>query len=145
MARPTKYKEEHCEAAKKLCLLGATDVELADFFGVTEKTLNNWKKTKPGFFQSIKEGKIQADALVADRLFNRACGYSHEDTKIMQHEGAPVIVPYTKHYPPDAVSAIFWLTNRQSSRWRRAPDPSQGDTAPPPAKIVFEVADARRS
>jgi hypothetical protein len=30
--RPTKYKEEYNEQAYKLCLLGATDKELADFF-----------------------------------------------------------------------------------------------------------------
>lgn len=32
MARPTKYKAEYAEQALKLCRLGATDVELANFF-----------------------------------------------------------------------------------------------------------------
>ena len=30
--RPTKFKEEFIEQAEKLCKLGATDVDLADFF-----------------------------------------------------------------------------------------------------------------
>lgn len=30
--RPTKYKEEYTDQAYKLCLLGATDKEMADFF-----------------------------------------------------------------------------------------------------------------
>lgn len=46
----------------KLCLLGATDKELGDFFNVTEQTINNWKKDFPSFFESIKRGKIDADA-----------------------------------------------------------------------------------
>jgi DNA-binding XRE family transcriptional regulator len=33
-------REEYDEQARKLCLLGATDAELADFFGVSEQTLN---------------------------------------------------------------------------------------------------------
>lgn len=32
MARPTKYQEAYAEQARKLCLLGYTDAELADFF-----------------------------------------------------------------------------------------------------------------
>lgn len=55
-------KAEYKEQARKLCRLGATDVQLADFFGVTEKTLNNWKNKYPGFLQSLKEGKEIADA-----------------------------------------------------------------------------------
>ena len=30
MARPTKYQEAYAEQARKLCLLGYTDAELAD-------------------------------------------------------------------------------------------------------------------
>ena len=41
--RPTKYKDEYCEQAYKLCLLGATDKEMADFFQVSLSTLNLWK------------------------------------------------------------------------------------------------------
>lgn len=33
--RPTEFKPEYVEQVKKLCLLGATDDEIADFFGVT--------------------------------------------------------------------------------------------------------------
>ena len=38
--RPTKYKEEYAEQAYKLCLLGAKDKEMADFFQVSLSTLN---------------------------------------------------------------------------------------------------------
>ena len=32
IGRPTKYKPEYSAQAQKLCLLGATDAEMADFF-----------------------------------------------------------------------------------------------------------------
>lgn len=54
MARPTKYQEAYAEQARKLCLLGYTDAELADFFEVSEATINNWKLEYPEFLESIK-------------------------------------------------------------------------------------------
>ncbi len=38
----SKYQEDYAEQAYKLCLLGATDNTLADFFEVSEQTINNW-------------------------------------------------------------------------------------------------------
>lgn len=120
--RPTAYKEEYNEQAYRLCLLGATDKELASFFHVSEQTLNSWKTAHPEFLESLKRGKSQADGEVADKLFQRAKGYSHDAVKILQYEGSPVIVPYTEHYPPDTTAAIFWLKNRRPDLWRDKQD-----------------------
>ena len=116
--RPTNYKKEYDEQAYKLCLLGATDKEMADFFNVKEQTINNWKKNHPSFFESIKRGKIVADANVAKSLYNRALGYYHPEDKIFNDNGEPLIVPTVKHYPPDPTAAIFWLKNRKPAEWR---------------------------
>lgn len=116
--RPTKYKEEYNELVYKLSLLGATDREMADIIGVGEKTLNNWKEAHPEFLQSLKEGKENADANVANRLYQRAMGYEHPEDKIFNDNGLPLIVPTIKHYPPDPTAAIFWLKNRQPQKWR---------------------------
>lgn len=116
--QPSLYRPEYAEQARKLCLLGATDAELADFFRVAESTINNWKDAYPEFLESITRGKIQADAEVADKLFQRACGYSHSAVKIMQNNGEPVIVDYVEHYPPDTQAASLWLRNRQPKKWR---------------------------
>lgn len=115
---PSLYKTEYNEQARKLCLLGATDAELGDFFNVTETTINNWKIDFPEFFESIKKGKEYADANVANKLYNRALGYEHEEDKIFNDQGVPLIVPTVKHYPPDTTAAIFWLKNRQPAKWR---------------------------
>ena len=58
MARPTKYQEAYAEQARKLCLLGYTDAELADFFEVSESTINKWKLDYPEFSKKKKKGDI---------------------------------------------------------------------------------------
>lgn len=127
VGRPTDFREEFIEQAYNLTLLGATDAELANFFKVTETTINNWKIDYPKFFESLKEGKEEADAKVAKSLYNRALGYSHEDEKIFNDDGKALIVPTTKHYPPDVTAAIFWLKNRQPKIWRDKPQEDAED------------------
>lgn len=118
MARPSDYKAEYAEQAYKLCLLGATDKELGDFFSVTEQTVNNWKSKHPEFFESLTRGKMAADAQVAESLFKRALGYSHPAEKIMVVAGTVQREQYTEHYPPDTPAASLWLRNRQPEKWR---------------------------
>lgn len=116
--RPSDYKPEYDEQAKKLCRLGATDSDLADFFEVTEQTINNWKTSYPEFFESIKKGKLTADMEVADRLYQRALGFEHDSEEIKVADGEVIRVPIRKIYPPDSTAAIFWLKNRRSKDWR---------------------------
>jgi hypothetical protein len=122
--RPTKYKPEYADQAYKLCLLGAIDKELAGFFDVAESTVSEWKLEYPEFSEALKNGKDKADANVADRLYQRAMGYEHDDVELKVvslggKSGSEVQeVPVRKYYPPDPVAAIFWLKNRQPGRWR---------------------------
>lgn len=119
MGRPSSYKPEYAVQAGKLCKLGATDKEIADFFGVDERTVNRWKSEHLEFCQSLKEGKTLADAEVADRLYQRAMGYTHHAVKIAASpSGEHVSVPYVEHYAPDTTAAIFWLKNRRPDLWR---------------------------
>ena len=116
--RPSDYRIEYNEQVEKLCLLGATDIEIANFFNVDERTIQRWRLDFPEFCRSVKKGKELADSRVAESLFNRALGYKHEEDKIFNDQGSPLIVPTIKHYPPDTTAAIFWLKNRQPSKWR---------------------------
>ena len=118
--RPTKYKAEYVEQVYKLCLLGATDEELADFFEVDERTINRWKIDYPDFCQSIKKGKLIADGEVAQSLYKRANGYEYKEIKSAPNrDGKLGIKEITvKHIPPDTGAAFIWLKNRQSKKWR---------------------------
>jgi hypothetical protein len=116
--RPTLYKASMNKQAEKLCKLGATDKELADFFDIAESTLNLWKNEHPKFMESIKKGKVFADANVAESLYRRATGYSHPDVDIRVIDDQIIQTRITKHYPPDTPAGIFWLKNRQKHKWR---------------------------
>ncbi|EBI4320608.1 terminase [Salmonella enterica] len=120
--RPSAYREEFAEQARKLCLLGATDKELAEFFEVSEATINNWKLVHYEFLESIKRGKQIADGEVADRLYQRAMGFIAPDIDIRVIENKIVETPLEKYYPPDTAAAIFWLKNRQKDKWRDKQD-----------------------
>jgi hypothetical protein len=144
--RKSTYKPEHVELARKLCLLGATDKEMGDVFGVSEATVHLWRQTHLEFAEAIKEGKAAADANVANRLYRRAMGYSHEAVKIVADakSGAEHIVPYTERYPPDTTACIFWLKNRRPDLWR---DKLQAEHTGPgngPVQVTTELGPAAK-
>lgn len=112
------YRPEFAKQAAKLCELGATDQDLADFFGVIERTITNWKNEKPGFAKAINEAKAQADARVVKSLYQRALGYSHKATKFFQHDGEILEKDYIEQYPPDTTACIYWTKNRMPKEWR---------------------------
>lgn len=116
--RPTKFKSEFIAQAEKLCKLGATDIEVADFFNVEVRTIYRWKAENAEFCQSLKVGKQAADERVERSLFARATGYEHDDVDIRVIEGQVVQTPIRKYYPPDTTAGIFWLKNRKPADWR---------------------------
>ena len=116
--RPTSFKPEFIKQAKKLAELGATDRDAADFFEVSESTLNLWKLKNRAFSESLKIGKEIADQRVEQSLYRRALGYSHDAVKIMTVGKDVHIQPFVEHFPPDTTAAIFWLKNRRPDKWR---------------------------
>lgn len=118
MGRPSKFKNEFIEKARSMCEGGATDIELADAFGVDISTLYRWKATIPEFREAQKIAKVVADERVERSLFARATGYEHPEVDIRVVDGVIVETPIRKFYPPDTTAAIFWLKNRQPEAWR---------------------------
>ena len=125
------------DQAYKLCLLNATDKDLADFFEITVETLNDWKLKFPSFSLSIKEGKEEADMKVGHALFQRAVGYTHKAVEIKvvskegKHSGSEVVhVPVEKHYPPEIRAIQFWLMNRRRKEWTASPEVEKECDAP---------------
>jgi hypothetical protein len=116
--RPTKYKPEYAEQAAKLCRLGATDAQLADFFEVSISTVALWKVQHQEFSDAIKIPKAEADTSVEQSLYRRAMGYEHDEVDIKVIGGEVVQTPIRKYYPPDTTAAIFWLKNRKPEQWR---------------------------
>lgn len=130
---PTKYKEEYAEQAFKYKLLGATDEEMAGFFEVSVKTLNNWKHEHPEFLQSIKDGGANADANVSKSLYKRATGYKYTETTKEVNEAGQIAVSkiVVKEVAPDTNAGMRWLGNRRRNTWREK-------QAPLPIKFEFD-------
>lgn len=117
--RPSTYRAEYAAVARKLCLLGATDHDLAEAFDKGEATIRRWKIEHADFAAACEVGKAEADSRVEQSLYNRAVGYSYKSEKIFCNKDGDVTrVEYVAHVPPDVVAQIFWLKNRKPAQWR---------------------------
>jgi hypothetical protein len=115
--RPTAYKPEYAEKVFKLCLLGAIDDEIADFFEVAVATINNWKHQHPDFLDAMRRGKTEADAEVAHSLYKKATGYSYETERLVGKGDDKKVAKLTVHVEADTTAAQFWVKNRKSAVW----------------------------
>jgi len=141
--RPTKYKREYDEQVYKLCLLNATDIEIAKFFDVAESTIYEWRLKHRKFSESMHEGKIKADTKVAHSLFQRAMGAKcvqqkaikikepifNKDNKKIGEKESVVVVDVLFEEPPDTAAIKFWLGNRHPDKWKekQTPDSSTNE------------------
>ena len=116
--RPTLYKAENAELARKFCMLGATNEDLARCFEVSRSTIDHWIDTIPEFAASIQEGRDLADAAVIQKLYSRAMGFTTEIKKHVLYRGELREIPLTLYYPPDIQACIFWLRNRRRRDWQ---------------------------
>ncbi|MCG7587350.1 hypothetical protein [Photobacterium sp. OFAV2-7] len=144
MAAPTgntfnnKYNPEYAKQCYKLCLLGAIDKDLAGFFEVDRDTIKNWAKKHPEFAEARRAGKMQADAEVASKLFERATGCTVRKQKVLSNGD---IVEYKEELPPETRAMEYWLQCRNRDKW----NPKQkvelsGDAENPLAFLMAEVA-----
>lgn len=121
----------HINMIFNLCILGHTDSEIAKVIGISVSTLSKWKEKYPEVLDAIREGKDEADGKVANALLQAALGYSHPDVqvltnrvkvydekgKVIEERTEPLMVPITKHYPPNVRAAIKFLEVRQPGKW----------------------------
>lgn len=145
MARPTNYRKEYAEQARQLCLLGSTDKQLGDFFGVSEQTINTWKNKYPEFLESIKEGKLIADAKVVASLYKRALGFEYNEIELRTDDKTKSKRVTKKMVVPDTTAIIFWLKNRQPEYWRDKQEvdhqSSDGSMSTKPIKVELVSPD----
>ena len=125
--RPTAYRPDFCEQARKYCLLGATNEELGALFGVTRRTIDNWIATQPAFAAAVESGRLVADSKVASGLYARATGFERTVKRTALYRGEPKDFETNVYFPPDTQACIFWLRNRRRQTWRDAPTAATAD------------------
>ena len=118
VGRPTLYKPEYAKQAKKLCEMGATDVELCKFFEISHETLYQWSNVNEEFAESRKVGKAACDNRVERSLYQKALGFTREAEKVVIIDDVPIKVKYEEYVPPSDTAMIFWLKNRRKDQWR---------------------------
>ncbi len=117
-------KNVRLDKVEKLYKAGWTDEQVADFFGITRMTLDRWCKQSKTLLHLKEDWKRGADEKVEKSLYQRACGYSHDEEVIKvvavgANNGSEIErVDTVKHYAPDPTSMIFWLKNRQPKKWK---------------------------
>lgn len=101
---------------------GLIDKQIAHNIGITEQTLNVWKKKYPSLFDALKRGKEVVDRQVENALLKRAIGYEYEEVKTFIEESdgkkKKKVEKTTKHVSGDVTAQIFWLKNRKPADWR---------------------------
>jgi hypothetical protein len=119
--RPTLYRPEYVDQVRKLCQLGATDIEVARFLEINPATLYRWQAEHPEFCEAMAIGKAPADNRVERSLYQRACGYDIPIRKVViRKEGDAEIVTVTEtveHIPGDVGAIGRWLSNRKPRQW----------------------------
>jgi hypothetical protein len=134
IGRPTKYLREYDKQAYKLCLLGFTNKQLAEFFDVSDSTIDTWLATKKSFLVQVRAGRTVADSNVVAAMYKRAIGFKYNEVTFEKIDGQVnltitpdelITVPaykkkiVTKLVIPDTGAQVNWLTNRQKELWRR--------------------------
>lgn len=109
---PPAIGPKDAEIARVSCMLGATNETLAERFGVSSRTVDNWIATIPAFRDTVKQGRRVADESVVVALFARATGMERKMTKVFCHDGQPPTAHYMVQLPPDVRACMFWLCNR---------------------------------
>jgi len=143
-----KFKQEYIKHAYLLAVAGKIDKEIAEYFDISERLLNNWKNEYPEIMQSIKKGKDEFDTgNVENALLKRALGYEYKETIQSTDEkgkevkkGAKVI---TKTALPDVGALCFWLKNRQQGRWRDKPNADTGEIVLKTISNIAEILSKR--
>jgi hypothetical protein len=136
----------HPEQAFKYALLRKTQDDLARLFEISTDTLDKWLARYKKLRQRWDEGGEHADAEVAHALWQRATGRTRvRATKIMQYEGAPVIVPYIERFAPDVKAAETWLNVRQKWKTTAAQEHSGPDGEPiEVSRVEYVIVDPKK-
>lgn len=98
-------------------MLGATDAELADWLGISPKSVQRLKQRDPAFKAAVLAGGREANANVVYAGYRRAVGMRVVEQKAVVCNGEITIVDLEREIPPDTGAVFKWLHNRERDAW----------------------------
>ena len=114
--RPSKYKPEYADIARKLCAqCGFIDLQLAKWFEVNVDTIYQWKLKHPEFAEALKVGKAETDDLVERSVVAHISGYYVTEDE-MDRSGN--VKQLRKWIPGNPRAGMKWLAARRSEQYR---------------------------
>lgn len=118
MAKKSKYEElvkDKLDTIEGLYREGWTLAAIANFLGISERTLCNYKNQYPELAEALKRGNDDAVYAVENALLRSALGYTYEEEELLKNGVVATVQKYAK---PNVNAQIFFLKNRAKNRWR---------------------------
>jgi len=141
-----KYDADSFPAlAERACTdQAASLMDLAKLFRVNRRTICRWMQEYPEFLKAVMAGRVIADDLAVNAIFQRAVGIEYteistETKEALDRDGSVRTLNSKrltqKRVPPDVEAAEFWLTNRRPAEWRHKRELTGADGGPIPVSI----------
>lgn len=135
---------------ESLVLLGLTNKQIADYMGISAKTLYQWAKENKTFCNALNRSRKEVVNEVVGALYKKCMGYDYEevveDWRIVDGEMCLVGKKKNKkHTAPDIQAIIFYLKNRDRENWSERPsEESGGNDAEKIADALREMIKAKK-
>jgi hypothetical protein len=138
VAKKSKYEElvkDKLDTIEGLYREGWTLAAIANFLGISERTLCNYKNQYPELAEALKRGNDDAVYAVENALFRSALGFTYEEEELLKNG---VIATVQKYAKPNVNAQIFFLKNRARQKWS---DRQEHDVNANVAQVIFEGED----
>ena len=90
---------------------GYTDCSICEQLGLHQNTWIRYREENTELSELYARARAHRNALVMNKMFQKAIGYEHDDLFIAQYQGQIVEKPIKKYYPPDEKAADLFLRN----------------------------------
>jgi len=131
--RPTKYQEKLCcQIARLGVRAGLTELQIAREIGVSEDTINEWKKVHPEFSEALKSARLPLLEQVEKSHYRSALGFKYKAQKPMTKfvgDGMQEIeiVEYQEYQPPNVTAQIHILKRRMPEKYGESNEGGDAD------------------
>lgn len=139
------FYDDMVRQGKALAVLGLSTKEMAEFWGVGQKTLRRWMLRNPDFRKEIDIAQARADTNVTRSLYKKALGYTYYERKYaLDNDGKKRLIEEKERQAlPDLGAIIWWLKNRQPDKWREQID-TKLSSDEREVNISFKLKDKKR-
>ena len=90
---------------------GYTDCSICEQLGIHQNTWIRYREEHTELSELYARAREHRNALVMNKMYEKAIGYEHEDLFITQHQGKIIEKKIKKYYPPDVNAADLFLRN----------------------------------